>query len=182
MGTNQVIDITAWATAVQAVSAVIMLFVTVWVGYLTKKQSNNAKLQTQYMKMQANLSLHQKRYDIYTSLMEFINTVLEIPIPQQGENTILFNNQYQACLGLFWKKSRERFFLFDNNLNLYIDSVTKKTGDYFTVVISESPPVGDREYGQWLINIDNKRTNLLPLIDEGTYKFKECMSYRILEV
>ena len=62
---------------------------------------------------QINLSLHKKRYHIYTSLIKFISDVLKIPLPKKEESTNDFTAQFIDCKTEFWTETRERVFLID---------------------------------------------------------------------
>jgi len=180
MDVTQATIATAWVGAIQASSAILMLCVSIWIAYLTRKQNNNAKLQTQYMRTQIDFSLYKKRYAVYTCLKVFISDVMKIPIPKRGENTDDFLKKYEECKIGFWQGTCEKEFLFDDTLNIYIDSIEKKVGIYFTVLVTEFPPLDRREYGEWLVKIDKERINLTPLFDEMTRTFTECMSYKKL--
>jgi len=150
---NQATLAVAWATIVQAVVAFIMLIITIRLVILARQQNKNMQLQTQNMEMQIqkmqtqiNLSLYKKRFEIYTSLMVLLNTVLDVPLPAQGEDEQRFHNEILSCLQTFWRDSREKEFLLDDELNQYIDSVEKKIKDYLASINREFIPIDTYEY------------------------------------
>lgn len=174
MDDKQAAIVTAQATKVQAVSAIIMLIVTIGLAYLSM-------LQTQTIQTQINLSLYERRFKIYAALVTLINSILDVELPKQGENIKRFNDDVVSCLQKFWRDSNERAFLLDDNLNQYIESVTKRIREYFTTINKGVIPIYDNEYNLWLADAHQEQAKILSISNEPMEKFKEYLDFRKIQ-
>ncbi|MFL0196990.1 hypothetical protein ACJDU8_15695 [Clostridium sp. WILCCON 0269] len=160
---------TVWATIVQAIMAVIMLFVTMYLGIRQNKS----------IKRQINLSLYEKRFKIYNAIKVLICSVQHVDLPKSRDEQFgEFANKIGECLQVFWKDSSERTFLIGDKLNKYVNSIEKKISDYSKLIANNPPPEGGPEYMLWFEKINKERSSLIFLIDEVTENFKICLDFK----
>ena len=182
MDTNVV---AAWATVMSVVVAGIAVIFTRKQNLNTELQlqsmqlqNRNMELQTKMMQTQINLSLYKKRFDIYVSLIILLESVLYVSLPKDIADTQRFIEEITKALQVYWKNSREKMFLIDDDLNEYINSVEDKIRNYVQTVTVNLPPDLGPEYGPWFAKNTSQKNEFLRILDEVPKKFKKCLDFK----
>lgn len=151
-------------------AAVISAFAALVAAWCSYKQNNNLQLQI-------NLSLYDRRFKIYTNLMKLIYSVASVELPIDSSNQVRFVNEISNSLQLFWRESKEKDFLLDDELNEYIKSVESKIRDFLKKATEKSPPEGG-QFAAWLSNMQSEQAIFLKVHSETHERFKKCLNFK----
>jgi len=156
MDVNQATIASSWATIVQAISAVIMLIITLGLAYLAWQQ--NMRAQTQI-----NLALYERRFKIYNSSTILINSIMTVSLPKNEADNKRFIDEIGKHLQIFWIDSREKVFILDDDLNEYVDSIEKRIKEFCVTMVSNPHSFYEPEFLIWQNNIkvNNSLLNLI---------------------
>ncbi len=162
---------------VQAIFSGVMLYFTCRLTEFSRQQAENTRMQTHNMQTPINLSMYEKRFKVYRSIIVLINSTVELPIPQNETDWVKFVDDISNNLKTYWRDSREKIFLLDTDLNEYMKSIEEQIRKYAKTGYPKELNSYE-EYAMWSEKINDEQSKLVFLSDDVTEKFKKCLDFK----
>lgn len=154
--TETLTSLATYGTLVQAGAAVITLGIMVWLGYQQKEMTRR----------QVNLSLYEKRFEIYQQVLKFYYYIEEVKSLDQSSKELDKKSLYEIDKNIngFNGDSFERKFLLDDKVIQFIEDFRDDARKFHTLLCRADMK-------------DPKDSALLNLKDELSDKYSEEKIY-----
>lgn len=159
------------AMIVQAWADVFMVILAFVTTYVVIQQNRSVKVRI-------NLALYDKRFKIYNTIELLINSVVNVSPPQNEADVQRFSDEIGAFLQIFRDDSKERIFLIDDDLNMYINSIDEKISNFSKMIVNNLRPNIGSEYVFWYNNVMEEKNSFIHVLNELPDKFKSCLDFK----